>query len=466
MSPSLGSLCKSSYSGAKAFLVVSLAAVIPRAAAFCSAVPFITCTVNNNNNKASSLFHTHQQHSSSSSSSNNSMADNNDNDDPYLWLEQVESPEALDFARAANEACLQALGHPEHNKTTQSYQRILQVLESDDRIPHVTQFGVAVDNNNNTDNNNNNTDNNTILMNFWKDASNPKGLWRTTTLQEYRSDDDDSTNWTVVLNVDALAATDGVSWVWKGSRPLPRGRDTTTTTSSSSSSTSGTTAPQVTRALVSLSRGGSDATTVREFDLLRRDFVKDDDVDAAFDVPAEAKTRASYKSRDVLLVGTDFGEKNSLTDSGYPRTVREWVRGTKLEDAPTVLEGEATDVSVSAYISDERVWVRLYGTDALCGCLLWLERTGAIRRLTRIFYSLFIIVMAESFHSSAQGGGIYEVHSRALTFYTSKYWVRKVQFEHLLSPDDPARAHVPEPPEFTAVDIQDDADLGFLGKVS
>ena len=53
-----------------------------------------------------------------------------------------------------------------------------------------------------------------------------------------------------------------------------------------------------------------------------------------------------YKDRDTLLIGTDLGE-GSLTDSGYPRTVREWKRGTKLADAPLVFEGKKTDVSRS-----------------------------------------------------------------------------------------------------------------------
>ena len=169
----------------------------------------------------------------------------------------------------------------------------------------------------------------------------------------------------------------------------------------------------VTRALLSLSRGGSDAAHTKEFDLLTGAFV----TDQPFNIP-EAKTRASYKSRDVLLVGSDFGP-DSLTDSGYPRTVREWVRGTDIADAPVIFEGDKKDVSVGAYIVDERLW----------------------------------------------GGGIYEVRSRSMTFYTSKYWMRKLQYEHLLAPADPARAGVTEPSDFVQVDIQEDAEVDFVGKL-
>ncbi|GAX24904.1 prolyl oligopeptidase [Fistulifera solaris] len=304
-------------------------------------------------------------------------------EDPYIWLEEVESEQSLDFARSANAACLAALGNPEGKGT---YARVLKILESDDRIPHVTHFGV-------------NDDGEPILFNFWKDGKNPKGLWRYTTLSSYKKTSD--IEWTTVLDVDALAEKDGISWVWGGSRPLPRSRDPVYSKD------------RVTRALIVLSRGGSDATHVKEFDLTTNEFVTDQPFQLS-----EAKSRVSYKSRNVLLVGTDTGP-DSLTDSGYPRTVREWVRGTDLlTDAKVVFEGEKTDVSVSAFISDERIW----------------------------------------------GGGIYEVYSRAMTFYTSKYFVRSVQFEHLLAPDERG-PDVSDPPDFVELDVQDDANISFLGKL-
>lgn len=81
--------------------------------------------------------------------------------------------------------------------------------------------------------------------------------------------------------------------------------------------------------------------------MLSEDFVTID----PFEIP-EAKTRASYKSRDVLLVGSAFEDspEDSLTDSGYPRTVREWERGTPISEAKTVFEGEKTDVAVNVSV--------------------------------------------------------------------------------------------------------------------
>jgi prolyl oligopeptidase len=309
--------------------------------------------------------------------------------DPYIWLEDVEAEECLDFAKKANEKCLEALGDPKTSDTN-TYERVLDVLESVDRIPHVSSNGVD-------------EQGNFIFYNFWKDKDHPKGIWRKTSLAEYKKEKKEDISWTTVLDVDALCEQDGISWVWGGSTNLPRARDPMSRDGQI-----------VTRTLLSLSRGGSDATHVKEFDLLQGTFVSADD--NAFILP-EAKTRVSYKSRNVLLVGTDSGP-DSLTDSGYPRTVREWVRGTKLEDAPIIFEGDKKDVSVGSWISDERTF----------------------------------------------GGGIWQCHSRSLTFYTSKYWLAKLEYDHLLAPEEREQTTLKDP-VFTELDIPEDAEMSLHGNL-
>jgi len=44
----------------------------------------------------------------------------------------------------------------------------------------------------------------------------------------------------------------------------------------------------------------------------------------------------------------------SMTDSGYPRVMREWRRGTPLSESKVVHEGEATDVAVFMHTSTHR----------------------------------------------------------------------------------------------------------------
>ncbi len=309
--------------------------------------------------------------------------------DPYLFLEDVEGDKAMEYVLDANQRSLAALGDPKESPT---YERVLAFLESNDRIPYVRRYGQDQETGE------------TILFNFWKDAKNPKGLWRRTTLDSYSSSEDGPIEWTTVVDVDALAKEDGISWVWKGPTVLPRSRDGLTQQQQYKRNT---------LAMLSLSRGGSDATVLKEFDLLTESFLTGPE---AFFIP-EAKTRASYKSRNVLLVGTDTGP-GSMTDSGYARTVREWVRGTKLEDAPVVFEGEQTDVSAGMYIDDER----------------------------------------------SRGGDLYEVQYRSVTFYTSKHWIRKIDYHHLLAPNE-REDGVDDPPDFQPVDIQDDANFSMIGKM-
>src|ERR1700712_4945793 len=215
--------------------------------------------------------------------------------DPYLWLEDVTGDDALDWVRKHNEPTLAELTG---ERFDQMRAEALAVLDTDARIPYVHRRGE-------------------YLYDFWRDAANPRGLWRRTTLESYRTDD---IEWDVLLDVDELARAEHENWVWAGPTVLT---------------------PEYTLALISLSRGGADATVIREFDMRTRTFV-----DGGFELP-EAKTDVDWEDEDTILVGTDFGP-GSLTESGYPRIIKRWRRGQPLVEAETVFEGEATDVSVGA----------------------------------------------------------------------------------------------------------------------
>ncbi len=222
--------------------------------------------------------------------------------DPFLWLEDVTAERSLDWVRERNARTLAE--YTENAGFSALESRILDVLDTDDRIPYAGMRGE-------------------YLYNFWRDGEHKRGIWRRTTLEQYRTDNPD---WDVLLDVDALAEREGENWVWAGASVLR---------------------PEQSRALLSFSRGGADASVVREFDLETREFVGGDH---AFDVP-EAKTSISWIDKDTVYVGTDFGE-GSMTDSGYPRIAKRWHRGTTFTEAVTVFEGETTDVSVGASYDD------------------------------------------------------------------------------------------------------------------
>ena len=219
-----------------------------------------------------------------------------DPDDPYLWLEDVTGDAALSWVRERNDESLASLTSGDEFGSVRDGLR--GVLDSDERIPYVRRRGE-------------------FLYNYWQDADHPKGLWRRTTLDSYRGGDPD---WELLIDLDALAAVEEENWVWAGGAVL---------------------FPDYERALVQLSRGGADATVVREFDLPTKAFVPD-----GFGL-GEAKHRISWIDRDTVFVGTDLGP-GSLTTSGYPRVMRRWSRGTPVADAPVVFEAGETDVAAFA----------------------------------------------------------------------------------------------------------------------
>ncbi|MGW3483399.1 prolyl oligopeptidase family serine peptidase [Rhodococcus indonesiensis] len=225
------------------------------------------------------------------------MAD--DTNDPHLWLEDVTGDEQLGWVRAHNDRTVDEYTRTEAFETLQS--RIREVLDTDARIPYARRRGE-------------------YLYNYWRDARHVRGLWRRTTMEQYLRDEPD---WDVLVDLDAVAEAEGENWVWSGAQVLR---------------------PDQSRALIGLSRGGADATVIREFDMESRKFVDGPD---SFTVP-EAKTDIGWIDADTVYVGTDFGD-GSLTDSGYPRLATRWRRGTPLTEAETVYEGDKSDVAVSAW---------------------------------------------------------------------------------------------------------------------
>ena len=269
-------------------------------------------------------------------------------DDPNLWLEDVLGDRALAWVRERNAQSRQAIeAWPQF---TQTRDQIRAILDSKAQIPGVARRG-------------------DWFWNFWRDDRNPRGLWRRTTLAEYRKAEP---AWETVIDLDALAKAENENWVWHGTNCL---------------------APGYQRCLVMLSRGGSDAQVVREYDMAKRAFVAD-----GFTLP-EAKSSVDWVDADTLLVATDFGP-GSLTDSGYPRVVKRWSRGTPLASATTMFEGEHADVAAGMGVDD----------------------TPGYERIT---------------------------FSRSLDFYTSRVWL----LDHA---DAAAKA-----PKLIAIDKPDDASLGF-----
>src|SRR5690606_29498629 len=216
--------------------------------------------------------------------------------DPYQWLEDVEGEKQLAWVRGQNAKAEAELADTPGFKALEA--DLLAIYDSDDKIPAVYKQGEW-------------------YYNFWRDRNHERGIWRRTTLEEYRKP---QPKWETVLDLDALNRAEGENWVWHGANCLR---------------------PEYTRCLVALSRGGADADVTREFDLSTKQWV-----DGGF-YREEAKGGLRWIDQDTVYAYTDFGA-GSMTSSGYPRIVKQWTRGTPISEATVVYEGRPDDMYIAA----------------------------------------------------------------------------------------------------------------------
>ena len=219
-------------------------------------------------------------------------------DDPLLWLEQVDDPQALQWVSEMNAVTADRIQVIPGFASLRA--RLQSIYEADDRLVVPNIVGDYV-------------------YNFRQSASQVRGVVRRCNWADYRNGNE---QWETLIDIDALARDAQEDWVYKGSIFAPSPHD---------------------RVLILLSRGGGDAVVVREFDLLERTFVAD-----GFVLP-EAKSQVEWLDRDSVLVCTDLGA-DSLTESGYPRTVYRWLRGTDISTAECLFTAPHDHVSAAAWV--------------------------------------------------------------------------------------------------------------------
>ncbi|MEO6866305.1 MAG: prolyl oligopeptidase family serine peptidase [Gemmatimonadaceae bacterium] len=218
-------------------------------------------------------------------------------DDPFIWLEQVASPRAMAWVNAENAKTVAVLEHDPHYAPL--YAEAVKIAETRDRIPDPAMIGGQV-------------------YNFWQDAEHTHGVWRRATMASYRTA---SPAWTTVLDLDALSKSEKANWFWKGASCLE---------------------PAERRCLISLSDGGEDAVTVREFDLPTASFVKN-----GFELP-HGKQSVSWADANTLLVSREW-TPGEVTKSGYSFVVKRVTRGRPLSAAVEVFRGTTSDVSAGPF---------------------------------------------------------------------------------------------------------------------
>ncbi len=214
-------------------------------------------------------------------------------DDPYLWLEEVESPQSMHFVRQFNSHVKRELA------STKLFREIsnefMAIANAKDKLVYPSLKGEYV-------------------YDYFTDAKNPRGIWRRMTHKEFQKK---SKKWEVLLDIDQLSKTEKKSWVFKG--PI-RGFEEE-------------------RVLIQLSEGGTDAAVIREFDMPSKTFVTD-----GFSLPA-SKSHVAWIDRDTLLLSLAFTEEQK-TNSQYAMQVAVLKRGQDLKDAKIVYSGAKTDLSI------------------------------------------------------------------------------------------------------------------------
>lgn len=248
-------------------------------------------------------------------------------DDPFLWLEDVRGQRALKWVRAQNEQTLRSL------RSDDAYSEALAaasaIVGAKDRIPYGSLAAGWV-------------------HNFWQDERHPRGVWRRTRLMDYRDSDPD---WETLIDLDALATSQGRDFAWRGTECLP---------------------PVFDRCLIRLSQNGDDTIIVREFDVPSKSFVRN-----GFDI-GPGKTDVSWVDMQTVVVATNWGK-------GSPRAVKLWNRGEKIVDAKTIYEGKSGDVAVRPLVYfDAKNRAEIFVVRSLAGSESEVLYVDANSRITRI----------------------------------------------------------------------------------
>ncbi len=217
--------------------------------------------------------------------------------DPFLWLEDVSGPRAMDWVRSENAKTLGVL--EKDPRFAGLYGDALTIAQAKDRIPMPAFLRDGV-------------------YNFWQDADHVRGVWRTTGVADFAKPDP---AWTTVLDLDALSTAEHANWVWKGADCRW---------------------PAEIRCLIDLSDGGEDAVTVREFDLQTYAFVE-----GGFNLP-HGKQDVAWESDDTILASREWAP-GELTASSYPYVVKRLKRGQPLSAAVEVYRGKPSDISVQPF---------------------------------------------------------------------------------------------------------------------
>jgi prolyl oligopeptidase len=309
--------------------------------------------------------------------------------DPWLWLEDIESEQSLDWVRAQNRVSDEAFRNQPLFDTLRD--RFLNVFNDKDQVIYPDITGDYV-------------------YNLWQDEKNERGLWRRMPLADFINN---RGNWEVVLDLDILSAAENKKWVFHGAEWL---------------------APDYRYCLLTLSDGGKDEGVIREFDAVVKSFVEN-----GFYV-SESKSSATWVDKDNIVVATDYGD-GSMSTSGYPRIAKLWKRGSVIEDATMIAETDTTDMGlfVSGSFTEGQHKVFIFSKKSFYETDRYLLDTGSIRRIEcpadANYYGLYRNYMLFYLQSDWVTGDMTYESGSLVSFDLDSFLKGKLSVETIYMPD-------------------------------
>lgn len=231
-------------------------------------------------------------------------------EDPYLWLEEVESEKSLDWVKEQNKNSEQILtSNPLYENLQKRY---LEVYNDKDKIAYPNIVG-------------------NYVYNLWQDENYERGLWRRMLTKDYLNN---NSNWETLIDLDALSAKEGKKWVFAGATFLE---------------------PSNEICLVALSDGGTDQDELREFNIAGKFFVKDGLV-----FPP-SKGGVSWIDKDKVMVARNFG-KGTMTTSGYPSQIKLLNRNSAMDDAKIIFKTDTTNLGAfpASFYDNNKQYIFIY----------------------------------------------------------------------------------------------------------
>ena len=231
-------------------------------------------------------------------------------EDPYLWLEEVESEKSLDWVKEQNKNSEQILTSNPLYKNLQK--RYLEVYNDKDKIAYPNIVGDYV-------------------YNLWQDEKYERGLWRRMLTKDYLKN---NSNWETLIDLDALSEKEGKKWVYAGATFLEPANDI---------------------CIVALSDGGTDQDELREFNVKSKKFVAN-----GITFPS-SKGGVSWINKNKVLVARDFGE-GSMTTSGYPSQIKLMDRNGSMDEAKLIFKTDTTNLGAfpASFYDNNKQYIFIY----------------------------------------------------------------------------------------------------------